>query len=378
MEAKRIFSVLSVLVVVALLRAAGLAESTGEASTASNREPPARLLLKTIERVSFSNMPLSRVFDYYSKISGLDIQADWSALREVGITATTPVTLKARKVRYDRLLDLTLSSIAPDQHPLAWRLSGKVIIVSTQMRILLRNRLRFISLPVVKTARRGVPKQRELPRKTTLRRVDFSDISLKEAIDFIRDASGANIHVNWRALETIGITRDTKINLKARDISIARLLTLITDQLSVGQDKYSSVYWVVEDGVVEIATGEALNRSTRVEVYDISDLLLVVPNFVGPTISLTQTANAVSNANNNYSIWGDNNTGNNASSGNIEGASIAEQRQKLKDQLIEIIKMSIGEEMWAPEGKGSVRILGNKLIISQTPLGFKLLKRAFR
>ena len=222
-----------------------------------------------------------------------------------------------------------------------------------------------------------MPKRQAVSRKTTLRRIDFSDISLKEAIDFIRDASGANIHVNWRALETIGITRDTKINLKARDISIARLLTLITDQLSVGQDKYSSVYWVVDDGVVEIATGEALNRSTRVEVYDISDLLLVVPNFVGPSISLSRTANTGNNAN-NYSIWGDNNAGNNNASGNIEGASIAEQRQKLKDQLIEIIKMSIGEEMWAPEGKGAVQILGNKLIISQTPLGFKLLKEAFR
>ena len=373
MKAKRIFSVL---LVVALLCAAGLSESAGNASAATNKEPPARLLLKTIERVSFSNMPLSRVFDYYSKISGLDIKADWSALEEIGITATTPVTLKARKVRYDRLLDLTLNSIAPDHHPLAWRLSGRTIIVSTQMRILLQNRLKLISLPAVKTARRSVPKQRELQRKTTLRRVDFSDIPLKDAIDFIRDASGANIHVNWRALETIGITRDTKINLKARDISIERLLTLITDQLSVGQDKYSSVYWVVDDGVVEIATGEALNRSTRVEVYDISDLLLVVPNFVGPSISLSRTANTGNNAN-NYSIWGDNNVGNNAS-GNIEGASIAEQRQRLKDQLIEIIKMSIGEEMWAPEGKGAIQILGNKLIISQTPLGFKLLREAFR
>jgi len=375
MKPARIISILLIIVVMCAVATAGVSKNpparTGNTS-------PARLLLKNVERVSFSKMPLLRVLEYYSKITGLDFKADWAALRDVGITATTPVTLKVRKIRFDRLLDLTLNSIAPKRHPLAWRVSGKAVIISTQMRILLRNRLRLIPSAPARIPKGRLRKRPSVvPRKKVIKRLDFSDISLKDAIDFLRDVSGANIHVNWRALKTIGITRDTKVNLKARDISVARALTLITDQLSVGQDKYSSVYWVVDEGVVEISTGEALNHSTRVEVYDITDLLLVVPNFIAPSIDLSRTT-VGNNANNNASIWGNNTGNNNTSNGDIEGPGIAEQRQKMRDELVEIIKLSIGEEMWAPEGKGSARILGNKLIISQTPLGFKLLERAFR
>jgi len=375
MKPARIISILLIIVAMCAVATAGVSKNpparTGNTS-------PARLLLKNVERVSFSKMPLLRVLEYYSKITGLDFKADWAALRDVGITATTPVTLKARKIRFDRLLDLTLNSIAPKRHPLAWRVSGKAVIISTQMRILLRNRLRLIPSTPARIPKGRLRKRPSVvPRKKVIKRLDFSDISLKDAIDFLRDVSGANIHVNWRALKTIGITRDTKVSLKARDVSVARALTLITDQLSVGQDKYSSVYWVVDEGVVEISTGEALNHSTRVEVYDITDLLLVVPNFIAPSIDLSRTT-VGNNANNNTSIWGNNTGNNNTSNGDIEGPGIAEQRQKMRDELVEIIKLSIGEEMWAPEGKGSVRILGNKLIISQTPLGFKLLERAFR
>lgn len=370
--------IISILLIIAAMCAVATAGVSKNPPARTGNTSPARLLLKNVERVSFSKMPLLRVLEYYSKITGLDFKADWAALRDVGITATTPVTLKARKIRFDRLLDLTLNSIAPKRHPLAWRVSGKAVIISTQMRILLRNRLRLIpSAPARMPKGRLHKRPSGVPRKKVIRRVDFSDVSLKDAIDFLRDVSDANIHVNWRALKTIGITRDTKVSLKARDVSVARALTLITDQLSVGQDKYSSVYWVVDEGVVEISTGEALNHSTRVEVYDITDLLLVVPNFIAPSIDLSRTT-VGNNANNNASIWGNNTGNNNTSNGDIEGPGIAEQRQKMRDELVEIIKLSIGDEMWAPEGKGSVRILGNKLIISQTPLGFKLLERAFR
>ena len=47
----------------------------------------------------------------------------------------------------------------------------------------------------------------------------------------------------------------------------------------------------------------------------------------------------------------------------------------MQDNLLGIIKDSIGADMWAPDGKGSVQFLGTKLVISQTMLGFKLLER---
>ena len=51
---------------------------------------------------------------------------------------------------------------------------------------------------------------------------------------------------------------------------------------------------------------------------------------------------------------------------------------EVKEGLIAIIKASIGEDMWQDQGKGSIRIFGNRLIISQTTLGFKLLDKSLR
>jgi len=39
--------------------------------------------------------------------------------------------------------------------------------------------------------------------------VKFDNVSISDAIDFLRDVSSANIHVNWRALEEIGVGKDT-------------------------------------------------------------------------------------------------------------------------------------------------------------------------
>src|SRR5690242_11185408 len=42
---------------------------------------------------------------------------------------------------------------------------------------------------------------------TRLPETKLSNVRLSDAIEFLQDASGTNIHVNWRALETVNITR---------------------------------------------------------------------------------------------------------------------------------------------------------------------------
>lgn len=328
--------------------------------------------MKEIPSVSFSKVPLMRVLDRYGKLSGLAILADWGTLKTVGITKATPVTLKARKIRFGKLLDLTLNSIAPNGHPLSWYLAGREVKVSTQMRILLRNRIALLPLRKASLSPRRPRPAKSQPRLGGgISEVEFSQSPLKDVVAFLRDFSGVNFHVNWRALETTGITRQTPVTVKAKNISIARVLDLVTDQLSAGRDRYSSIYWLISGGVVKISTGEALDRTTSIKVYEVGDLLKVIPNFKGPKISV-QNGNNNSNTGNNSSIWGDDDDDDDDDSGNDTKA----QRADLQDTLIEIVKLSIGPDMWAPTGKGSIKILRDKMIISQTPLGFKLLERS--
>lgn len=127
--------------VVAILLAVGLAGAggpSGQAATAS-AEPTgsAARLARQHGHVSLNAMPLQEVLTYYGKLSGLDIQADWDALAAAGIKPDTPVTLKAYGLSFEKLLDLTIDSIARKDHPLTWYLSGDVIHVSSQRWILL-------------------------------------------------------------------------------------------------------------------------------------------------------------------------------------------------------------------------------------------------
>jgi len=346
------------------------------ADKATQTLTPRQLLIKRVTSVSLAKMPLMRVLNYYGELSGLTIDADWKALEAAGVTKETPVTLKTRPMRFSKLLDFTLSSIARKNRPLAWRLSGKEVIISTQMQVLLRDQVARLPL--------GLPRELPVARSSGgAREINFKETPLNLVIDFFRDLADANFHVNWRALESAGITKETPVTLKVTGVSVGRALNLVLDQLNVGHDRYNSIYWVIDEGVVQIATGESLDRTTRVRVYDISDLLMVVPNFTGPRIDLSNAStNGGSGNTGNQSGGGffgqtsDNNTGTSSETGGEE--DMVAQRQRTRDTLIEIIKLSIGADMWADSGtgKGSIRILRNQLIISQTALGFKLLEQS--
>ena len=53
---------------------------------------------------------------------------------------------------------------------------------------------------------------------TMLPEVKFQASPLKDCFDFLRDVSGANIHVNWRALEAAGVTGDTQVNVRLKEV----------------------------------------------------------------------------------------------------------------------------------------------------------------
>src|SRR5688572_3522528 len=54
--------------------------------------------------------------------------------------------------------------------------------------------------------------------------VKLDNARLEDAIAFLQDASGANIHVNWRALETVNVTRETPVTVKMRPMTLRKLL----------------------------------------------------------------------------------------------------------------------------------------------------------
>jgi hypothetical protein len=100
--------------------------------------------------------------------------------------------------------------------------------------------------------------------------VKFNNVGLKEAVDFLRDVSGANIHVNWNELNRSKVDAETPLNINVRGVTFEKILSLVLSEASGNGAKLA---WVLDDGVIEISTAEHLRGVTYIRVYEVSDLL---------------------------------------------------------------------------------------------------------
>jgi len=102
-------------------------------------------------------------------------------------------------------------------------------------------------------ATQGAPLDYGIEKKLPELRLEAT--ALGDVIDFLRDVAGANIFVNWRALESVGIERATPVSIRVRDVTLSRALRLILDDVGGGNVKLD---YIVDDGVITISTDEDL------------------------------------------------------------------------------------------------------------------------
>src|SRR5438128_9926561 len=86
----------------------------------------------------------------------------------------------------------------------------------------------------------------------TLPQLNFAGVAFGDAIDFLRDVSGANIHVDWRALEAAGVGKDAVVNIRLRSVSMRKVLTLLLNEAGGG----SLLTFYADQGVIEVTTRE--------------------------------------------------------------------------------------------------------------------------
>jgi hypothetical protein len=105
--------------------------------------------------------------------------------------------------------------------------------------------------------------------------VKFQGQSLRDCMDFIRDVSGANIHVNWRAIEAAGVTPDTPVNVRLRDVPLRKVLNVLLSEAGAG----ANLTYYTSEGVIEVTTSEIADAEMITRVYPVEDLLIEVPDF---------------------------------------------------------------------------------------------------
>jgi hypothetical protein len=50
--------------------------------------------------------------------------------------------------------------------------------------------------------------------------LNLTGVTINDAIEFLRDVSGTNMHVNWPALEAVGVSKETPVNFRLRYVSL--------------------------------------------------------------------------------------------------------------------------------------------------------------
>jgi hypothetical protein len=204
----------------------------------------------------------------------------------------------------------------------------------------------------------------------TLPELKFDGVSFADALDFLRDVSGANISVNWKAVNGIGVTADQTVNLRLRQVSLRKALALLLGEVGGGD----TLTYDVDEGVIDITTRELADHRMITRVYPIEDLIMEIPDFTdAPQFSLDAAANQgqgggggggaggsggggqVSVANSLFA------NGANQTTTSDPGKSKTERAQ----DLIDLIENLISSDVWKENGgPASIRYFNGNLVVT--------------
>jgi len=88
--------------------------------------------------------------------------------------------------------------------------------------------------------------------------VNFTKVTLENAIDHIRSVGHLNIVVRWPELGYTGIDRDTEVSIQLKDVALGKALEYVLDSASTQVG--INVGYLLDDGVVVISTREGLRE----------------------------------------------------------------------------------------------------------------------
>jgi len=216
--------------------------------------------------------------------------------------------------------------------------------------ILLAVLMSFISAPVAFGQARALG--------LTLPQVNFQGVALSDAFDYIRDVTQANIHVDWKSLEAAGVDKGTVVNIRLRDVPVRKLLNLLLNEAG-GQGGALLTYYA-DEGVIEVTTREVADKQMITKVYPVEDLIVEIPDFVGPDLNITQ----------NNSGGGGRGGGGGGGQGVIQQNNTQDSNKQMTraeraQQLIDVIQETIQPEIWQTNGgTAAIRFFNGSLIVT--------------
>jgi general secretion pathway protein D len=192
--------------------------------------------------------------------------------------------------------------------------------------------------------------------------VNFVDTPFSSVVSFLNAVTQLNFDVDWEKLSEAGIDREAQISLNLTNVPVRTVLERVLEKAS--KDAGNGAWYAINDGVVMISTREDINKKKTLQIYDIRDLLIEVPDYANaPEFdlqSVLQSTGQGGGGGGGQSPFRDN------------GDQGPANRRTLEDrtnELINIITTNVDEQGWQENGGdvGFIQQLQGSLIITNTP-----------
>lgn len=188
----------------------------------------------------------------------------------------------------------------------------------------------------------------------------FAKNRLEDALAYVQDVSKVNMVIDWPALETAGITRDSSVEMNLADASVTSVLDRVAEVVSPDSANRAAV--AVKDGTVRFSTKKALDRDTTTFVYEIRDLMVDIPDFTNaPVFDLATVLKGDTNDATGASPFA-------AKPGRGEMAMRKSADEKTRE-LVALITNTVDFDSWKENGGevGLIQPYQGSLIVTTTP-----------
>jgi general secretion pathway protein D len=177
--------------------------------------------------------------------------------------------------------------------------------------------------------------------------------------------------VNWKAVETAGVTKDTPINIHLAGITLRKALDMVLNDASGGD----AITYYIDQGVIEITTREIADRAMVTRVYPVDDLLMEIPDFTdAPTFSLDASqqgqgggggGQALGQGGGGGQIQVTNTVFQNANQQGQNGRNQGKTKAERAQDLVDLIQAIIFPDIWKENGGiASIRYFNGMLVVT--------------
>jgi hypothetical protein len=184
----------------------------------------------------------------------------------------------------------------------------------------------------------------------------LDNVSLEESLNFIRDVTGANLVVDWAALQSANVDKQTEVNVSLRNVRLEKLLQIILREAAGGD----TLTYYTDENIIFVTTKEIADSKLITLMYYVNDI-------IGPSQQFVPQAAGISAP----SLSGGSATG--GGGGSTGGGSVSvsvgqtNNTQTAVAAIITMIENNIRPEVWKDNGGASTIDFWNGYLIITAP-----------